>query len=319
MASVGTIIFGIIIRLFSYNSCIWFAERVPPESSTVPCSRSYIDGAVSNVFCFFSTGICWGADFWPRYVSGDRRRWMEHYLRQAGKVSVTATVVVEYGHGYARPVILQGFVLDSRTTYCCARAKICCSKFTCCGCNIIGQSELLAPWASLLGHWSRFWSISTILKRFVTTVGVAAAAAVIFVLRWPRCVTSGAKIILSKLPVGDLATQFFADRNLFCAGRVPHDDMERVAKVHFLITYARRQASCGYSSAVCLFRTAIFLTSITVDTLAHLLIIWWTWREVLSFCPLHRNIFRNYPFLCMGCSRQNVPKIPLKSYSIILS
>ena len=46
-----------------------------------------------------------------------------------------------------------------------------------------------------------------------------------------RCVASGAKIILSKLPVGDLATQFFADRNLFCAGRVAQDDMERVAKV----------------------------------------------------------------------------------------
>lgn len=52
--------------------------------------------------------------------------------------------------------------------------------------------------------------------------------------RWTdlcRCVASGAKIILSKLPVGDLATQFFADRNLFCAGRVAQDDMERVAKV----------------------------------------------------------------------------------------
>ncbi|CAB1105560.1 unnamed protein product [Ectocarpus sp. CCAP 1310/34] len=45
-----------------------------------------------------------------------------------------------------------------------------------------------------------------------------------------KCVASGAKIILSKLPVGDLATQFFADRNLFCAGRVAQDDMERVAK-----------------------------------------------------------------------------------------
>ncbi|CAM9149761.1 unnamed protein product, partial [Sphacelaria rigidula] len=46
-----------------------------------------------------------------------------------------------------------------------------------------------------------------------------------------KCVASGANIILSKLPVGDLATQFFADRNLFCAGRVAQDDMERVAKV----------------------------------------------------------------------------------------
>src|SRR6185437_6590677 len=36
-----------------------------------------------------------------------------------------------------------------------------------------------------------------------------------------KIVTSGAKIVLSKLPIGDLATQFFADRDIFCAGRVP--------------------------------------------------------------------------------------------------
>lgn len=36
-----------------------------------------------------------------------------------------------------------------------------------------------------------------------------------------KIVQSGAKIILSKLPIGDLATQYFADRGLFCAGRVP--------------------------------------------------------------------------------------------------
>lgn len=41
-------------------------------------------------------------------------------------------------------------------------------------------------------------------------------------------VTSGAQIVLSKLPIGDLATQYFADRDLFCAGRVAADDMERV-------------------------------------------------------------------------------------------
>jgi len=35
---------------------------------------------------------------------------------------------------------------------------------------------------------------------------------------------------LSKLPIGDLATQWFADRGVFCAGRVPDDDMKRVAK-----------------------------------------------------------------------------------------
>ena len=32
---------------------------------------------------------------------------------------------------------------------------------------------------------------------------------------------SGAKIVLSRLPIGDLATQYFADRDIFCAGRVP--------------------------------------------------------------------------------------------------
>lgn len=41
---------------------------------------------------------------------------------------------------------------------------------------------------------------------------------------------TGAKIVLSKLPIGDLATQYFSDREIFCAGRVPMDDLERVAK-----------------------------------------------------------------------------------------
>lgn len=39
-----------------------------------------------------------------------------------------------------------------------------------------------------------------------------------------------ANVVLSMLPIGDLATQYFADRGLFCAGRVPKDDMDRVAK-----------------------------------------------------------------------------------------
>eukprot|EP00730_Choanoeca_flexa_P014161 TRINITY_DN6089_c0_g1_i1.p1 TRINITY_DN6089_c0_g1~~TRINITY_DN6089_c0_g1_i1.p1 ORF type:complete len:561 (+),score=185.80 TRINITY_DN6089_c0_g1_i1:77-1759(+) len=38
---------------------------------------------------------------------------------------------------------------------------------------------------------------------------------------------SGAKIVLSKLPIGDVATQWFADRDIFCAGRVAEDDLER--------------------------------------------------------------------------------------------
>ena len=41
---------------------------------------------------------------------------------------------------------------------------------------------------------------------------------------------SGANVVLSKLPIGDLATQYFADRNVFCAGRVSAEDIERVAK-----------------------------------------------------------------------------------------
>lgn len=35
-----------------------------------------------------------------------------------------------------------------------------------------------------------------------------------------KCVESGASIVLSRLAIGDLATQYFADRNIFCAGRV---------------------------------------------------------------------------------------------------
>lgn len=40
----------------------------------------------------------------------------------------------------------------------------------------------------------------------------------------------GANIVLSKLPIGDLATQYFADRDIFCAGRVLSEDMDRVIK-----------------------------------------------------------------------------------------
>ncbi len=37
-----------------------------------------------------------------------------------------------------------------------------------------------------------------------------------------------AKVVLSKLPIGDLATQWFADRDIFCAGRVAAGDLRRV-------------------------------------------------------------------------------------------
>jgi len=45
-----------------------------------------------------------------------------------------------------------------------------------------------------------------------------------------KIVVTGAKVVLSKLPIGDLATQYFADRDIFCAGRVPSEDLGRVIK-----------------------------------------------------------------------------------------
>lgn len=41
---------------------------------------------------------------------------------------------------------------------------------------------------------------------------------------------TGAKVVLSKLPIGDLATQWFADRDIFCAGRVAAPDLRRVVQ-----------------------------------------------------------------------------------------
>jgi len=45
-----------------------------------------------------------------------------------------------------------------------------------------------------------------------------------------RIVNSGAKVVLSKLPIGDVATQYFADREMFCAGRVVEEDLNRTMK-----------------------------------------------------------------------------------------
>lgn len=52
---------------------------------------------------------------------------------------------------------------------------------------------------------------------------------------------TGAKVVLSKLPIGDLATQFFADRDIFCAGRVASDDMDRVVQATGAVT----QSTCS--------------------------------------------------------------------------
>jgi len=54
-------------------------------------------------------------------------------------------------------------------------------------------------------------------------------------------VALGANVVLSKLPIGDLATQYFADRNIFCAGRVSDEDLKRVTKA----TGALLQQTCN--------------------------------------------------------------------------
>lgn len=41
---------------------------------------------------------------------------------------------------------------------------------------------------------------------------------------------SGAQVVLSKLPIGDVATQYFADRDMFCAGRVTEEDLRRTQR-----------------------------------------------------------------------------------------
>ena len=44
------------------------------------------------------------------------------------------------------------------------------------------------------------------------------------------CVSCWANIVLCKLLIGELATQYFADRGLFCAGRVEDGDLQRTSK-----------------------------------------------------------------------------------------
>lgn len=45
-----------------------------------------------------------------------------------------------------------------------------------------------------------------------------------------QIVKSGANVVFSRMAIGDVATQYFADRGIFCAGRVPLEDLERVIK-----------------------------------------------------------------------------------------
>jgi T-complex protein 1 subunit eta len=41
---------------------------------------------------------------------------------------------------------------------------------------------------------------------------------------------ANANVIFSKLPIGDLATQYFAERGILCGGRISNDDMTRISK-----------------------------------------------------------------------------------------
>lgn len=68
------------------------------------------------------------------------------------------------------------------------------------------------------------------------------------------CAASGAQIVLSRLAIGDLATQYFADRGIFCAGRVAEDDLRRVAQA----TGARVQTTVNSLDTSCLGTCARF-------------------------------------------------------------
>lgn len=52
----------------------------------------------------------------------------------------------------------------------------------------------------------------------------------VFYDKLEKIVATGATVVLSRLAIGDLATQYFADKKIFCAGRVPDEDLKRVAK-----------------------------------------------------------------------------------------
>jgi T-complex protein 1 subunit eta len=67
------------------------------------------------------------------------------------------------------------------------------------------------------------------VERVEEYAAVVAAEWRLFYERLDSIAATGANVVLSKLPIGDLATQYFADRGVFCAGRVPGDDLGRVA------------------------------------------------------------------------------------------
>lgn len=69
-----------------------------------------------------------------------------------------------------------------------------------------------------------------------------------------KCVKIGANLVFSRLAIGDLATQYFADRNIFSAGRVAGPDLEKVAKA----TGAKVQMTLNNLSAAVLGECDLF-------------------------------------------------------------
>lgn len=67
-----------------------------------------------------------------------------------------------------------------------------------------------------------------------------------------KIIQSGAKIVLSCLPIGDYATQYFARHGIFCAGRVSRDDLKRVTRCCGGVIYS------SVSNIECLGETALF-------------------------------------------------------------
>jgi T-complex protein 1 subunit eta len=99
-----------------------------------------------------------------------------------------------------------------------------------------------------------------------------------------NCSATGAKIVLSRLAIGDLATQYFADNGIFCAGRVAEEDLARTAKA----TGAQVQS--------------------TVNNLD---------KSVLGFCGLfeEKNIGKERYNIFTGCKNSSTATIILRGSS----
>ena len=90
-----------------------------------------------------------------------------------------------------------------------------------------------APWNESLFFAQTYLSSSPSLQDYQAIVD---AEWNILYDKLEKIYKSGAKVVLSKLPIGDVATQYFADRDLFCAGRVQEEDLRRTMMVGHMQT-----------------------------------------------------------------------------------